>query len=243
MDTMYAIAYIVSACISRQRTPMRKRRLSPRKTPRQERSRATVEALLEATADILIRDGYTKLTTNRIADRAGVNIASLYQYFPGKEAIVAELRLRHGADQRAALRQVLAEHTAGELESTIRTLVSVGVAGHARAPRLHRVFTEEIPALGYREVAAIDAPIFDAMRRFLQGADVDVRDIELALWMIATAAGAVLHRAAVERPEDLSNGVIAEELITLLCRYLRRPVTPRRRTSDGAHVRRHSPRR
>jgi AcrR family transcriptional regulator len=221
---------------------MRKRKLSPRKTPRQERSRATVEALLEATTDILIREGYAKLTTNRIAERAGVNIASLYQYFPGKEAIVAELRRRHGADQRAALRQVLAAHTAGELESTIRTLVSVGVAGHAQAPRLHRVFTEEIPALGYRDVAAIDPPIFEAMRRFLQEAAVDVRDMDLALWMVATASGAVLHRAAVERPEDLSSGVIAEELVTLLCRYLRRRAGPRRRANQGAPVRRHSPR-
>jgi AcrR family transcriptional regulator len=217
---------------------MSKRRLSPRKTPRQERSRATVEALLEATTDILIREGYAKLTTNRIAERAGVNIASLYQYFPGKEAIVSELRRRHGAEQRAALRQVLAVHRAGELESTIRTLVSVGVAGHAHAPRLHRVFTEEIPALGYRDVAAIDAPIFEAMRRFLQDADVDVRDMDLALWVISTAAGAILHRATVERPEDLSNGVIAEELVTLLCRYLRRRAGPRRRTNGGAHVRR-----
>jgi AcrR family transcriptional regulator len=200
---------------------MSKRRLSPRKTPRQERSRATVEALLEATADILSRKGYAGLTTNRIAERAGVNIASLYQYFPGKDAIVAELRRRHGAEERAALRRVLAERTPGELDATIRTLVSVGVAGHARAPRLHRVFTEEIPALAYRDVAAIDAPIFEAMRRFLREADVDVRDMDLALWMIATVAGAVLHRAAVERPEDLSNGVIAEELVTLLCRYLR----------------------
>jgi AcrR family transcriptional regulator len=213
---------------------MRKRRLSPRKTPRQERSRATVEALLEATTDILIREGYTKLTTNRIAERAGVNIASLYQYFPGKEAIVAELRRRHGADQRAALRQVLAERTAGELESTIRTLVSVGVTGHAHAPRLHQVFTEEIPTLGYRDIAAIDAPIVEAMRRFLQQADLDVRDMDLALWMISTASGAVLHRAAVERPHDLSNGVITEELVTLLCRYLRRRSGPRRRTREGA---------
>jgi AcrR family transcriptional regulator len=210
---------------------MSRPRLSPRKTPRQHRSRATVEALLEATTDILIRDGYAKLTTNRIAERAGVNIASLYQYFPGKDAIVAELRRRHGDDQRAALRQVLAESTAGEVESTIRALVSVGVAGHALAPRLHRVFTEEMPALEYREVAAIDAPIFEAMRGFLRAADVDVRDIDLALWMIATASGAVLHRAAVERPEDLSSGVIAEELVRLLCGYLGRRAGSRRRTS------------
>jgi len=221
---------------------MSKRRLSPRKTPRQERSRSTVEALLEATTDILIRQGYAKLTTNRIAERAGVNIASLYQYFPGKEAIVAELRRRHGADQRAVLRQVLADRAPGQLESTIRALVSAGVAGHAQAPRLHRVFTEEIPALDYRDVAAIDPAIFEAMRRFLQETDVDVRDMDLALWMISTAAAAVLHRAAVERPEDLSTGVIAEELITLLCRYLRRPAGPRLRTCEAASVRRRSPR-
>jgi AcrR family transcriptional regulator len=210
---------------------MSKRRLSPRKTPRQERSRATVEALLEATTDILMREGYTRLTTNRIAERAGVNIASLYQYFPGKEAIVAELRRRHGTAQRAALREVLAGHRAGELEFTIRALVSAGVAGHAEAPGLHRVFTEEIPALAYRDIAAVDAPIFEAMRRFLQEADADVRDMDLALWIVSTAGGAVLHRATVERPEDLSSGAIAEELVTLLCRYLRKPADPRRGTS------------
>jgi AcrR family transcriptional regulator len=200
---------------------MKRRRLSARKTPRQERSRVTVEAVLEATTDILSREGYAKLTTNRIAERAGVNIASLYQYFPGKEAIVAELRRRHGAEQRAELREVLARHTPGGLEPTIRALVSVGVAGHARAPRLHRVFTEEMPALGYREVADVDAPVFDAMRRFL-AANADVHDVDLAMWMIATASGAVLHRAAIERPEDLSSGVIEKELVALLCRYLRK---------------------
>ncbi|HJZ76011.1 MAG TPA: TetR/AcrR family transcriptional regulator [Vicinamibacterales bacterium] len=211
---------------------MSKRKLSPRKVPRQERSRATVEALLEATADILVREGYGKLTTNRIADRAGVNIASLYQYFPGKDAIVAELRRRHGAEQRAGLRRLLAEPHDGGLESTIRSLVSLGVAGHAQAPRLHRVFAEEMPALSYRDVVEIDAPLFEAMQRFLRTASVDVGDLDLALWMISTAAGAVLHRAVVERPEDLSSGAITEELVTLLCRYLRGRST-RRRSSPG----------
>src|SRR5262252_10873613 len=114
---------------------MRKRRLSPRKTPQQDRSRATVEALLEATADILVRDGYAKLTTNRIAERAGVNIASLYQYFPGKDAIVAELRRRHGSELRADVRKVLAERGDQDFEDTLRALVSIGVSGHARSPR------------------------------------------------------------------------------------------------------------
>ncbi|HEY7059320.1 MAG TPA: TetR/AcrR family transcriptional regulator [Vicinamibacterales bacterium] len=200
---------------------MRKRRLSPRKQPLQARSRVTVEALLEATADILTRHGYAKLTTNRIAERAGVNIASLYQYFPGKEAIVAELRRRHGAEQRAAVRKALVDRRGGDLTSTLRLLISMGVAAHAVAPRLHRVFTEEMPALGYADVAAADAPLFDEFRRFLAAAAPHLRDVEFALWMIATVTGAVLHRATVERPEDLSRGRITEELVTLLSGYLR----------------------
>jgi AcrR family transcriptional regulator len=200
---------------------MAKRRFSPRKTPRQERSRATVEALLEATADILVRDGYAKLTTNRIAERAGVNIASLYQYFPGKDAIVAELRRRHGSELRGEVRKVLTERGDQSFDNTLRTLVSVGVSGHARSPGLQRVFAEEMPALGHRDVEDMDAPLFDAMRRFLRSAEIDVRDTELALWMISTVAGAVLHRATIDRPQDLSTGVIAEELVRLLSRYLR----------------------
>ena len=200
---------------------MPRRKLSPRKTPRQERSRATVEALIEATADILVRDGYARLTTNRIADRAGVNIASLYQYFPGKDAIVAELRRRHGSELRAELRRVLAERGGRSVDDTIRALVSVGVTGHARSPGLQRVLVEELPALGHRDVAEMDAPLFDAMRGFLRSAEIAVRDTELAFWMISTAAGAVLHRAAVERPQDLATGAIADELVRLLSRYLR----------------------
>src|SRR5215510_11881192 len=128
--------------------------LLPRKQPRQERSRFTVDAILEAAADILVRNGYDRLTTNRIADRAGVNVASLYQYFPGKEAIVAELRQRHGDEQRAALRKALVEHRGQRLESTIRALVSMGMGAHAAAPELHRVFAEEMPPIDYGDVAS-----------------------------------------------------------------------------------------
>src|SRR5262249_38252823 len=166
---------------------------SPRKTPRQDRSRATVDAILEATADILVRHGYAKLTTNRIAERAGVNVASLYQYFPGKEAIVAELRRRHGAEHRAAVRIALLERRGEDLESTVRVLVSIGVAAHADAPELHRVFTEELPALRVGDVSEIDPATFDEFRRFLRMSS-DVPDTELAMWMVATMPGAGIPR-------------------------------------------------
>src|SRR5262250_1602249 len=70
-------------------------RTNLRKSASQQRSRATVDALLEATARILIKEGYDRASTNRIAHVAGVSIGSLYQYFPSKEALVAALIDRH----------------------------------------------------------------------------------------------------------------------------------------------------
>lgn len=68
--------------------------LEPKKLPSQQRSRETFEALVEACAWLLPRLGYAGTTTNHIAERAGVNIASLYEYFPGKEAVVAQVAER-----------------------------------------------------------------------------------------------------------------------------------------------------
>ena len=199
----------------------RRARLSPRKSPRQERSRATVEAILEAATDILIRQGAGRLTTNRIAERAGVNIASLYQYFPGKHAIIAELRRRHGAKERAAVRRVLVEGRGSDLEAMVRALVSMGVAAHAVNPELHRVFTEELPPLRYSEISAADASLIAEFRALVTRSATGLRDPDLTMWMVATAAGAVIHRAVVERPGDLTNGSIADELVRLLVRYLK----------------------
>src|SRR5580658_5503276 len=73
----------------------RKPSTAPRKQAQQVRSRNTVAAILEATTYILVRDGYERCTTNKVAQRAGVSIASLYQYFPSKEALVAALIDQH----------------------------------------------------------------------------------------------------------------------------------------------------
>ena len=51
----------------------------------------TVEAILDATARVLVREGYARTSTNRVAAVAGVSIGSLYQYFPNKESLVAAL--------------------------------------------------------------------------------------------------------------------------------------------------------
>ena len=69
--------------------------LQPRKTPRQARSAASVRAILEATIQVLLRQGKSKLTTTRIAARAGVSVGTLYQYFPNKRALLQALLKDH----------------------------------------------------------------------------------------------------------------------------------------------------
>ena len=76
---------------------------TPRKRPRQARSKATVDTILAATARVLVKQGFDGLTTNAVAEAAGVSIGSLYQYFPNKEALVAALIERHVEEMNAAM--------------------------------------------------------------------------------------------------------------------------------------------
>ena len=76
-----------------------------RKNASQERSRATVDTLLAATARVLVKEGYDHASTNKIADAAGVSIGSLYQYFPSKEALVAAVIERHTSGMLEIVRQ------------------------------------------------------------------------------------------------------------------------------------------
>jgi AcrR family transcriptional regulator len=69
--------------------------LNPRKKPRQRRSRDTIDTIFEATIQVLLANGFDKTTTIQIADRAGVSIGSLYQYFPNKRALLAAIVRRH----------------------------------------------------------------------------------------------------------------------------------------------------
>src|ERR1041384_4380995 len=103
---MRAIAHIIYS--HWRSTGMARRPLTnPRKQASQERSRATVDALVEATARILVREVFDKASTNRIAEAAGVSIGSLYQYYPSKEALVAAVIERHNRDLMQIVRAAL----------------------------------------------------------------------------------------------------------------------------------------
>lgn len=110
--------------------------INKRKKPHQERAQATVTAIMEASAHILVECGHSALNTNLIAERAGVSIGSLYQYFPNKEAIMTEL-IRHKREQMLiGLDMALVDAGSGQFESTLEAVLTAIIRQHLNWPKL-----------------------------------------------------------------------------------------------------------
>lgn len=156
-------------------------RTSPRRQPRQARSRVTVDAILEATTYLLAEVGFEKTTTNAIARRAGVNIASLYQYFPSKDAILAELSRRHAREVRKGALDLLRASAPEARRELVRGLVRHLVEEHRRSPALHTALVAESARLRL-PTAQTDVDADLAAERARRVSLLDDR-AELSIWM------------------------------------------------------------
>jgi AcrR family transcriptional regulator len=186
----------------------RKPLTKPRKVASQERSRATVDALLEATARILVKEGFDAASTNRIAEVAGVSVGSLYQYFPSKEALVAAVIERHQQEIVQMVRGELAEALTQPVEKGVRKLVAIAVKAHRVDPKLHRVLAEQIPRVGQLEkVETFNRENYTLFRAYLERhrGELRVEDLDLASFVCVTSIEALTHNAVLHQPRMLSD--------------------------------------
>ena len=109
-----------------------------RKHPRQNRSRAKVEGILAAAADIVSGRGLEAVTTNAVAARAGISIGSLYQYFPGKAALLAALIRDERAHLLEAVERIVSSDAAHSLANLVDELIEATVAHYLARPALSR---------------------------------------------------------------------------------------------------------
>ncbi|MBN3842912.1 TetR/AcrR family transcriptional regulator [Burkholderia sp. Ac-20349] len=170
--------------------------LSPRKAPRQRRSVATVDAIVEAAARILERDGFDGYTTNAVAALAGVSIGSLYQYFPNRDALTAALVERESAH---LLDDVDRAGALSSCDDVLRALVRAAVAHQMRRPVLARLidFEEARLPLGTRAARVADrihATLLHALAQRdaprVAAPDVVAHDLLAIVKGIVDAAGA-----------------------------------------------------
>lgn len=186
-----------------------------RRTPRQPRSEATVEAIFEATFQLLERDGAEALTTNHIAERAGVSVGTLYQYFGGKQAILAALAHRRAEAARERIAQLVIDRPElGAVRLIVRTLATAfeGSPGTRRA-LLDALLLDEGEAVMARHHQSFFAAIAG---KAALGFDLSPE----AGFVLTHAVVGLLRAATVEQDLGLHPERLEDELVRLMESYI-----------------------
>ncbi|MBC7542164.1 MAG: TetR/AcrR family transcriptional regulator [Candidatus Sericytochromatia bacterium] len=209
--------------------------LVPRKRPVQQRSKETVEAILEAAGRVFASHGFAAGTSNRIAARAGVSIGSFYQYFPNKDAIVVALMERHMAETTATFEALkdLSDRVVMTVEDVVRHFVMALLNTYQQDPALFRVLFEEAPRpLGIHNTRAkiheaVANALVPQMGRLITA---QLRDPLVSAHLLVEVATASVRHFVLHTPAGLKAETFAEELIVMIVAYLVGPeptMTPR----------------
>jgi AcrR family transcriptional regulator len=202
--------------------------LEPRKLPRQGRSKATVQAILDACGELIAREGYPRLRAHTIAGRAGVSVGTLYQYFPNKEAVAGALVVRALERLLEGMRRALAECVA-------RGLGSLPATEHLLLTAL-RVLTEEraVFARLVREAPQLfqSPAVADLQRALIQhsqeirltsGDRLDLPMPEADAWIIGHMVSASMMQISVLDGPEARRRELTREVARLICRMALSP--------------------
>jgi AcrR family transcriptional regulator len=190
-----------------------------RRTPRQARAESTIDAILDATFQLLEADGVDKLTTNHIAARAGVSIGTLYQYFGGKQDILAAIAQRRAAAVRDAIAEtVIAKPELGSIRTIVRALMN-GVEG---SPATRQVLFDAL--FSGSDKGGDDDVLLHHHQAFLATIAGKAR-LEVALtretaFVLTHAVISLLRAAAAEPGLALDSEALEDELVRLMEAYV-----------------------
>ena len=194
-----------------------------RRQPQQRRARQTVEAVLEAVVRIVKRGGIQAVTTNRVAEVAGVSIGSLYQYFPNKQAIFLALHQRHIEEIDQLINRTIVKHAHSPLDKLIRAVIDAMVDAHAADPQFSAAIFSEIP---HRPEGTQDFAVrlHGTFRLALAAHSRDIKrrsNLDTVVFIVANMIDSLAHSAALRRPPGLSLSAAKEEAVRVVLAYLR----------------------
>lgn len=197
-----------------------------RKEPRQDRAKATVDALVLATAHVLADVGYAKASTNRIAKVAGVSVGSLYQYFPNKEALVAALIDRHIDEMMLTFMTRLTELRDAPLDVAVRGVISALVEAHCVNPLdapVHKALFNELPPVGLTErIERFEQTAILMVRTYLEARAADVRPVDkpLAAFLIVHVVQAAVLAVVIREDGPEADDAFVDEVAAMVLGYL-----------------------
>ncbi len=199
---------------------------SRRRTPRQARSRATVERILNAGTRVLETRGYPDASTNRIAREAAISPGSLYQYFPDKDAIVTEITHRLTQDFAAAIAPSLRQAAGQPPGAATRLVLTASLHALQARRELLRALVDRVPNIEQEHaLQAVRRNVGDVVCHVLAANSAQLRqaDIERATWTIVELTQQLLVRYVLDTPPIAERDFLADTTHTILSVAFRDP--------------------
>lgn len=177
---------------------------NPRKRPRQARSVATFEAILEAAARILESLGFAGFNTNAVAELAGVSIGSLYQYFPSKESLIVELIRRERAQLSNHIAEAIKQHQAADLKEKLKLIIQAAVQHQLSRPQLARTLEFASELIG-KDVE--ESELQHELETIISGLFVrsDISHAQIAAQDVIALSKGMINAAGITGESNLEN--------------------------------------
>jgi AcrR family transcriptional regulator len=196
--------------------------LEPRKSPVQARSAASVDAILEATIQVLLGVGKERLTTTRVASRAGVSVGTLYQYFPKKSALLQAVLKRHLEQVAEAVERVCREQKGSTLQQMAPALVNAFLDAKMRDPKTSAAFYSVSSDVDGAKIALrIRVRTNKAIVAMLASARYPLKkEPQIVASMVQSAMTGMSQRILTSSAPEKELSILREELIFLVSAYL-----------------------
>jgi len=196
--------------------------MEPRKRPIQARSTASVEAILEATIQVLLTAGKERLTTTGVAHRAGVSVGTLYQYFPNKSALLQAVLKRHLAEVAEAVERVCEEQAGNTLRQMVTALMTAFLGAKMKDPKTSAaLYSVSSDVDGARIARQVGSRLNKAMIRMLASAhESHETDAQMIANMLQGLMVGVSRKMLESASPEKQFHLLREELIFMGCAYV-----------------------
>jgi AcrR family transcriptional regulator len=179
--------------------------------------------VLDAVVRLLKREGVRAITTNRIAEAAGVSIGSVYQYFPDKHAIFAALHQRHIEQIDRVVESTLVEHAASPLPELMLAMIEAMIEAHTNDPELHELLMTSVPHRA-NETKDFAVRLHGAFLLAISARARELkknRDPSHLAFVAGNMVDSLSHGALFRRPAGMSLAGAKEEIVRAVMSYLR----------------------
>jgi len=195
----------------------------PRKSPVQARSTASVDAILKATVQVLLRVGKEKLTTTRVAERAGVSVGTLYQYFPNKSALLRASLRRHMDAIMAEVQRVCVELRGQPVEQMAEELATAFLVVKMRDLKTSRaMYAVSSDVEGAKIAAVATAKANGAIVTLLQSApETLTTDVQLMATVLQSTIAGVKRQLLESDAPEAQFEMMRRELVLVVRSYVR----------------------